>query len=175
MPEGGRYAPILIGISWQALGRARTENPQTMRCDCAVVVAFAGFYLEANLNHIVDELQQRDAMRAFLKRKHPGLQDKLAWFYNEFDAPRKAATSAELFEGDITSTLDRRFPGFAALYRFRNDLAHGIVNSTAHSLSETERLREQTKEIAAELYAILEKWGTPVSHDTTFFQAIEID
>jgi hypothetical protein len=87
LPEAGRHAPILIATSWQALGRAVNEGPDTLLCNCTVVVLFAGFYVEANLNHIVQALRLRGRLKTFTNGKnHPGLQDKLAWFYNEFIA-----------------------------------------------------------------------------------------
>ena len=172
MPEGGRHAPVLIATSWQALNRALTEGPETRLCNCTVVVLFAGFYLEANLNHIAEQLHLEAQMKRLLNQKHPGLQDKLAWFYNEFVAPSKAANRTALFESGITGKLRRRFPGFARLYRFRNDLSHGVVNKSARSIAEAKRLREQAKQIASELFGILEKRGYEVRRDMTYYEAI---
>lgn len=46
---------------------------------------FAGFYIEANLKNIVRVLKLKRRVRDFMGcRKHPGLGDKLAWFYNDF-------------------------------------------------------------------------------------------
>jgi hypothetical protein len=56
MAEGSKDAMILITTSWQALGRAIQNNPETIICDCSVVTLFAGFFIEANLNYIVEEL-----------------------------------------------------------------------------------------------------------------------
>lgn len=172
MSEGGRHAPILIATSWQALNRALTEGQQTKICNCTVVILFAGFYLEANLNHIAEELHMTGSMKSFLNQKHPGLQDKLAWFYNGFVARSKAANRRALFKRGIVRQLRRRFPGFAKLYRFRNDLSHGVVNRSARSISEAQRLREQTKDMVRELFAILERRGYKVTRDITYYQAI---
>ena len=172
MPEGGRHAPILIATSWQALNRALTEGPETRLCNCTVVVLFAGFYLEANLNHIVEQLGLQTQMEAFLKHPYPGFQDKLAWFYNEFVARSKAPTRKALYDAGIKGKLRRRFPGFAKLYQFRNDLSHGVVNGSARSIGEAVRLRNQAKSIAAELFAILEKRGHHVPRNMTYYQAI---
>ena len=88
MPEAGRHAPILIAASWQALGRALNEGPDTRVCNCTIVVLFAGFYVEANLNHIVRVLKLKRRVSQFMgSQKHPGLGDKLAWFYNDFISP----------------------------------------------------------------------------------------
>lgn len=110
LPEAGRHAPILIATSWQALNRARHHGPDTRFCDCTVVILFAGFYVEASLNSIIQELRMTGQMKFFLKRPHPGLQDKLAWFYNEFVARSKAASRDELYNGGITAKVRRRFP-----------------------------------------------------------------
>ena len=76
MSEGGRYAPILIATSWQALNRAIKGRQDTSICDCTVVILFAGFYVEANLNYIVEQLRMKQRMESFLKKKkYPGLQD----------------------------------------------------------------------------------------------------
>jgi hypothetical protein len=73
-----RHSPI--AISWQALHRALAGDPRTQECDSAVVIVFAGFYLEADLNDLIHRLGRENDMRAFLRRRHPGVQDKLAWF-----------------------------------------------------------------------------------------------
>jgi hypothetical protein len=173
VPEAGKHAPILIATSWQALNRALVEGPQTQICNCTVVILFAGFYVEANLNHIAEELKLRHSMKSFLNQRHAGLQDKLAWFYNEFVARKKAPNRAALFRGGITKKLRRRFPGFAKLYRFRNDLSHGVVNKSARSLTEAQQLRQQAKDLVANLFDILEKHGQIVSRDMTYYEAIE--
>jgi len=71
------HPPILIAISWQALNRALSGDPRTRLCDCTVVILFAGFFVEANLNDIVQRLGRKRDMLAFLQRPYPGLQDKL--------------------------------------------------------------------------------------------------
>ena len=77
--------PILIAVSFQALDRAIESVPDRILCDCTVVILFASFFIEANLNDIIEKLQKTTQMRLFLKgRRHPGLRDKLAWFYNEY-------------------------------------------------------------------------------------------
>lgn len=172
MPEGGRHAPILIATSWQALNRALTEGQQTRTCNCTVVILFAGFYLEANLNHIAEQLHLKGSMKTFLGLKYPGLQDKLAWFYNEFVARSKSTNRTVLFKSGITKKLRRRFPGFAKLYRFRNDLSHGVLNKSAQSIDEAKLLRQQAKDIVEEVFAILERRGHSVRRDITYYQAI---
>ena len=113
MAKNQRHSPILIAISWQALNRALAGNLRTQECDCAVVIVFAGFYLEADLNDLIHRLRRENDMRAFLRRRHPGLQDKLAWFYNEYVARSKAQNRDELFKRGVEQKLRRRFQGFA--------------------------------------------------------------
>jgi hypothetical protein len=131
------------------------------------------FYIEANLNHIVEELALSRQMVAFVGHRYPGLQDKLAWFYNEFVARSKAGNLKQLRQRGIKAKLRRRFKGFAKLYRLRNDLSHGVVNRSAHSLPEAVRLREQAKGVVAELFAILRKHGHDVPRDANYFDTIK--
>src|SRR6185369_4142136 len=145
---------------------------ETQECDCAVVVVFAGFYLEADLNDLIHRLGRESDMRTFLNRRYPGLQDKLAWFYNEYVARSKAKTRQELFKGGIDQKLRRRFPGFAELYRFRNDIAHGIVNPTAKSLHKTQHLRKQAKAISKSLFEIAAAHGYKLKPSTDYYKAI---
>ena len=174
MPEGNKDAMILITTSWQALGRAIQRNPATMICDCTVVTLFAGFFIEANLNYIVEKLRMKKKMITFLNNnRFPGLQDKLAWFYNKFIARNKAKTKKELFDKGIRFKLRRRYPGFAALYRFRNDLSHGALNDTARHLEKVLELRQQAKNIVDDLFDVTARAGYPISRDITYQKAIQ--
>lgn len=173
MPEAGRHAPILIATSWQALGRAVNEGRDTLICNCTVVVLFAGFYVEANLNHIIQRLHMRSRLKAFTGGKsHPGLQDKLAWFYNEFVARVQSADLRTAYRRGIARKVRGRFPGFAQLYRFRNDISHGVINKSGRSLPKAQRLRQQATEMVAQLFAILERRGHRVPRTTTYWRAI---
>lgn len=174
MPEAGRHAPILIATSWQALGRAINEGPDTRICNCTVVVLFAGFYVEANLNHIVRVLRLRSRLDAFTgRKKHPGLQDKLAWFYNDFISPVPAPNLRTARKHRIDRKVQHRFPGFAELYRFRNDISHGVINRSGRSLAQAQRLRQQAKSIVDELFSILEHRGHKVRRATSYWKAIQ--
>lgn len=175
MPEGGKHAPVLIAASWQALKRAESNDPQTELCNCTIVILFAGFYLEANLNHIIERLHAEQQMRKFLGKRYPGLQHKLAWFYNEFVARKKARSRKQLFTDKgrvIRRKICSRFPGFAKLHTFRNDLSHGVINSSARSLEETQLLRSRAKEIASELFSIMQKHGHDIPRDINYYDAI---
>ena len=109
---------------------------------------------------------------AFLNAKYPGLQDKMAWFYNEFVARSKTSNRRALYKRGVTKKIRRRFPGFAKLYKFRNDLSHGVVNGSAQSLAEAQQLRDQAKHIVSELFTILQKRGHDIPRDTTYNEAI---
>jgi signal recognition particle subunit SEC65 len=173
MPEGSKDATLLIATSWQALQRARFGNPKTAICDCTVVTLFASFFIEANLNYIVENLHLKSEMNKFLENRYPGLQDKLAWFYNKFIAKVKAKTKKELFRKGIKAKLRRRYHGFAALYRFRNDLSHGVINDTARSRPEVIELRMQAKGLVDDLFSVVSRAGYNISRDVTYQEAIQ--
>lgn len=174
MPEAGRHAPILIATSWQALGRALDEGPDTRICNCTVVVLFAGFYVEANLNHVVRVLKLRSRLDAFTGgKRHPGLQDKLAWFYNDFIATVPATDLRTARKHGIDRKVRRRFSGFAKLHRFRNDISHGVVNKSGRSLAQAQQLRQQAKNLVSELFSILERRGHKIRRATSYWEAIQ--
>jgi len=175
MAKKDRNSPILIAISWQALNRLKAGNPATQECDCAVVIVFAGFYLEADLNDLIRRMGRERDMLTFFdphRRRRPGLQDKLAWFYNEYVARSKAKSRDALYGRCIKTKLRRRFAGFAELYRFRNDLAHGRVNANAKSLRKTEFLRERAKDISRALFEIAGAHGYALKPSTDYYGAI---
>ena len=172
MPEGSKDAAILIATSWQALNRVISGNKQTKLTDCTVVILFASFFIEANLNYIVEETSLYPEMRNFLNKRYPGIQDKLGWYYNRFVARSKANNRNQLYRNGIKRKIRRKFPGFASLYKFRNDISHGVINQTANSLSETLQLRSQAKEIVASLFEISERNGYSVDRIITYDDAI---
>jgi hypothetical protein len=177
MPEGSGHAAILIAISFQALNRALDENPDTLLSDCTVLILFAGFYVEATLNHIFESIG-KDIKEFPLSEKkahgknHPGLQDKLAWFYNEFIEDPKATNWEELDAKRIYQKLEKKFPGFTELHEFRNDLSHGKINETAKSLTTAKRLRQQAKDLVDQLYSVAEIKGYYVPRPITYPDAI---
>lgn len=184
MPEAGRHAPVLIAISFQALNRIEREGQKTRLCNCTVVILFAGFFVEANLNHIFERLGLESQMETFgrgerksgerkRKKYYPGLQDKLSFFHNKFVAHSEAGSLQEFRANGGNAKIRRRFKGFAELYGFRNDLSHGVINSSANSVEETKRLRQQAKNIVGDLYTILKKRGHDVPRDTTYHEAIQ--
>jgi hypothetical protein len=146
MPEGSKDAAILIAISYQALSRQlSSQDPRTQKANCTVTLLFAGFYIEATLDYIVAEMNMKPQMMSFLNPSgsgnyYPGLQPKLAWLYNEFVATKKASSKSEFAQFDMYRKIRRKFPGFADLYRFRNDVSHGRINRLADSLQRTQKL-----------------------------------
>ena len=167
-----RHPPILIAASFQALNRAIAGREDTRLCDCTVVILFAGFYVEANLNYIIQCLGKTREMRAFLGGRHPGLGDKLAWDHNEYVARNRAPRKADFKKGRIFRKTRARFPGFAKLYRFRNDLSHGIVNPSAESIVEARRLRELAKQMVRGLYRIANHHGHNIQEPIDYYKAI---
>jgi len=61
MSESTDDAMILISISWQALKRAELGDWRTTLCDCIVIIIFASFFIEANLNKIIDLIKLLDS------------------------------------------------------------------------------------------------------------------
>jgi hypothetical protein len=178
MPEAGKHAPVLIAISHQARERQRASgDPLTLRANCTIIIVFAAFYIEATINAIIDQMNMRPKMEAFLnpdnrQHYHPGMQAKLAWFYNEFVATKKAANKVELGTMKIYDQLESRFPGYAEIRDFRNGVSHGKIGSAADELDEAIMLREQAKDIRTELFAIGKSHDPNVDQDTTYWDAI---
>jgi hypothetical protein len=172
MPEGSRQAAILIATSYQALNRAVAGRQDTLVADSTVLILFAGFYIEATLNYIAEYTGNSATMAEFLKNDYPGMQDKLAWFYNEYVAKRKAINKKDLFKSGIKTKLRRRYPGFAELYKFRNDISHGQVNRCAGSLATAKRLRQNAKDLVADLYSATSKAGCKVPRIVTYQDAM---
>ena len=172
MAEGSRQAALLIATSYQALNRALRSTRATRVSDCTVLILFAGFYLEATLNYLIEQTGQTRPMRKFFKPVHPGLHHKLAWIYNEHVALQKAPTREKLYNSGIDSKLRRRFPGFGPLHRFRNDISHGEINRSARSLARAMKLRRQAKSIVDELYAITSRAGHDIPRLKNYDDAI---
>ena len=149
MPEANVDASLLIAISWQALGRLRSGEKQTRISNCAVVIVF------------------------FLNgQKYPGLRDKLAWFYNEFVARKRSHHADKPFKKRIGASLRRKYPGFSAIHRFRNNLSHGRIDLSKATPAHAEVLRRQAKGIVESLYRTLEENGHPVRRTVWYNVAI---
>jgi hypothetical protein len=161
MSEGSEDAAILIATSHQALKRIDKGLQDTLITDCTVVILFAGFYVEATLNYILEFTGRKSEMSAFPLAKdkpygknQPGMKDKLGWFYNAFVEETPFSNWADLREGGINAKLDEKFPGFDKIHSFRNDISHGRINGAAKSLETTRKLRQQAKDLVTQLYNI---------------------
>jgi len=182
MAEGTPDAMILISISWQALKRLELGQvlkglgrgfEETEVCDCAIVLLFAGFFIEANLNYIIEELNQANQMKKFLNnKKYPGLQDKLAWFYNEYVSRVKEDNLAEN-KKELYKKLRRKFRGFSKIYKFRNDISHGVVDKSVTNPECAKILRQQAKIMVEKLFEIVKnKTGHDLQRNTDYQTAI---
>ena len=178
MPEAGVDAPVLIAISHQARQRQlETGDPDTLRAHCTVMIVFAGFYIEATVDAIVDQMNMRPQMDAFLnpnnsRHYHPGMQAKLAWFHNELVASKKAKNKGEFGTLKIYDQMQAKFPGFADIRDFRNDVSHGKIGPVADNLEDANALRDHAKDIRTELYKIGKQHNPNVKPDTTYWDAI---
>jgi len=181
VPEGTIDATILIATSFQALNRAiHDDNEWTMVCDSTIVILFAAFFIEANLNYIVDQLTKHNEMLDFLygkKRrgeKHPGLQDKLGWFYNQYIETSKTDNSKQMYNNGIIRKIRDKFPGFEQIYLFRNNISHGKVDLSIANRKDAEELRQQAKDIVNELFNIVAQTGCTIPREITYKSAISL-
>ena len=175
MSEVSAEAMLLITISWQALKRAELYNRATILCDNTVTILFASIYIEANLNYIIDKMGMTDDVRQFYGKKnnknfHPGLQNKLVWFYNKFVARKKEGHGNIKI---IEKKLWRKFPGYKKIYQFRNEISHGFVNKSISDLDQAIKLRQQAKDIVIELINIAKKKDPTIEQDIDYLKAIE--
>lgn len=177
MSEGSEHAAILIATSYQALNRAVQGNQDMLITDCTVLILFAGFYVEATLNHIFESTDKD--IRAFPNnetamhgKQNIGMKDKLAWFYNEFIEDDKATNWSDLRDKGIHAKLGTMFPGFSELHSFRNDISHGRINESAKSLETAQKLRQQAKDLVGQLYTITSTNGFTVPRLITYRDAL---
>ena len=166
MPEVDPDATLIIATSWQALSRAETGDERASICNCTVILVFAAFFLEANLNHVINEIRQADVI-SDLPGEYAGLQRKLGWFYNTFMASSPITEKARL-----ETALEEEFPGFLQLRDFRNSLAHGVIDRALANLNEAKRLRLAAKRIVDRLLAIAADKGYPVQRGVEYQVAV---
>lgn len=170
MPEATADAAILIAASYQAMNRAATGDPRTQLCDCTVTVAFAGFYIEANLNHIIAELGRQDDLKQAYGL-NAGLKSKLAFLYAEYVA------SMPLAKSEIYESLELEFPGITEISDFRNDICHGTMNQdVARSLPKTLELRQRAKDVVSRVFTgVNDRTGKDLQRTlVTYWQALGI-
>jgi hypothetical protein len=162
MPEASPDATIIIATSWQALGRAETGDERTRISNCTIIIVFAAFYIEANLNHIIETLGQTYEMMEYYGYR-PGLKDKLAWFYIKFCTDDKMKSKKE-----IIRELKPRFPGFDEISSFRNGVSHGVIDRILANLEDAKNLRAQAKTIVDDLFDIAKQAGYEIPRGITY-------
>jgi len=159
--EVNKDAMWLITVSWQALKRAEGEEVEKDEvgriCDSTVILAFAGFYVEATLSHIIEALGEYENMIEFLDIHTttfptPTLFNRFQWFYNKYISSAPVSKKSQLpARGEMMRLLDVEFPGIMTLLEFRNSVAHGTMHKVVLDLGQTLNLRKKAKEIASKL------------------------
>ncbi len=172
MPEVSNDASILIAISYQALNRAINENPDTILCDSVVCILFASFFIEANLNSILNQSDLSEERSLFYRKSYPGLGEKLGCFYYKFISNSIVKSNKKDYVEDYIHVLDDKFPGFKQIYDFRNNLSHGIVDDIANCYTLTNNIRANSKSIVDSLYTILNENSISIARDVTYETAI---
>jgi len=166
MPEASSDATIIIATSWQALARAETGDERTIISNCTVIIVFAAFYIEANLNHIIETMDRTYEMMEYYGYRS-GLKDKLAWFYVKFCSDDKMKSKKEIYK-----ELIPRFPGFDEIYSFRNSVSHGVIDRSLANLEHAKRLRTQAKAIVNDLFDIAKQTGYEIPRGVAYEAAI---
>jgi hypothetical protein len=166
VPEVSTDAALVIAVSWQALKRAEHGDERTSLCDCAVMIVFAAFFIEATLNHFLDRAGKKEGLTP-PPGEHEGLRSKLAWIYNSFLAESPIAEQRIL-----ATKLEEAFPGFEAIRRFRNGVSHGIIDRSAATLENAKRLRVAAKAIVNRLLEIARDNHIPINRAVEYQTAI---
>ena len=171
MAEVNVHSSILIATSYQALTRVKGQDQSTLICNCTVVIVFAAFFIEANLSYIIDKMGKTSELEKYAGLR-PGLGNKTAWFYNSYIARTKVNDKAfknYKVKKRLHKAIARKFPGFAKIHKFRNNIAHGIIN---RDYRDAEKLREQAKVIVDDLFEIACREGFPMERGVTYEVAI---
>lgn len=166
MPEVTPDATLIIATSWQALGRAETGDERASICNCTVIIVFAAFFLEANLNRFIERVPKGKGAGQ-PPGDHDGLQRKLAWIYNSF-----VAHAPTLDPAPLALELEREFPRFEAIRKFRNDVSHGIIDRSAATLATAKELRLAVKAMVDKLLDLAERNGFPIDRGIEYEMAI---
>jgi hypothetical protein len=186
MAEVSKQAKLLINTSFQALGRINFEDKDTFFCNCLVTVVFAGFYLEASLDYLIQEIGKQAEFKEFLEgKRYPGMQDKLAWFYYHYVVKSEEVDEAMLYKKDkddkqVSGKLEEEFKGFSKIRDFRNDISHGgNVYKAIERINEFKtredivQLRTQAKQITDKLIDIANKAEhTNIEKKITFYDVV---
>lgn len=167
MAEINPDASFLIATSWQAQKRAETGDDRTMMTNCTIIIVFAGFFIEANLNHIIAEMEKIEDVSAFARGGNPGLGTKLAWFYKSYISRRDLSDKEQIYEA-----MWGEFPEVEEIIKFRNNVSHGDIDREVANLEDAKRLRLSAKNMVARLLAAAEDAGHPMDRGTTYKMAI---
>jgi len=155
MAEVSDNASIFIATSFQAMERAKFGIPHNSETvNLMVSLVFLGFYLEENLDVIINRLNKNNELIELFGKKEFGLKYKFGWFYNSYIASSKLIKSNKLFMDGLLKNLEARFPGLEKIYTFRNPVSHGKIK---HSLTipDVYLLRDRAKAITDELLEIV--------------------
>jgi hypothetical protein len=167
MAEINPDASFLIATSWQALKRAETGDERTMMTNCTVIIIFAGFFIEANLNHIIAEMGKVEDVSRFAGGGNPGLGAKLAWFYESFISKQELSTKKQIYEA-----MWQDFPEAEEIIEFRNKVSHGEIDREVANLEDAKRLRLSAKKLVDRLIDEAKEAGHPMERGTTYKLAI---
>ena len=77
-----------------------------MICNCTIIIVFAAFYIESNLNHIIETMSKTKEMIDYYEHR-PGLQEKLIWFYISYYTNDKTIMNKKVYK-----EIRNRFVGF---------------------------------------------------------------
>ena len=167
MPESTKEASMLINISYRALKRVEADNQDAQIADRVVMMIFAAFFIEANLNHIIKALgKEKDVETKW--GANSGLGNKLAWFYNAYVSSSEITSKKEIYQKTC-----ERFPCSREICDFRDCIAHGELNKALPYLSQAEEMRAKAKDIVDELFKILKVHGHEFPRVITYNEANE--
>jgi len=166
MPEVSTDATLIIATSWQALSRAETGDQRASTCNCTVIIVFAAFFIEANLNHFIEKAAAKEGVTP-PPGEHAGLQKKLAWVCNSFVADEPVTDTNQL-----RLVLEETFPGFAAIREFRNNISHGIIDRSIATLAKAKELRSAAKAIVDRLLSIARESKFDIQRGVEYEMAI---
>jgi hypothetical protein len=166
MAEVSPDATLIIATSWQALKRAEDGDERTSMCNCTIIIVFAAFFIEANLNHFIDKARGMQGISA-PPNDFDGLQSKIAWVYNSFVAREPITDPSQL-----RLRLEAEFPGINAIREFRNNVSHGIIDRSVATLSKAKELRIAAKAIVDRLLSIAEEHKIEIQRGVEYEVAI---
>jgi hypothetical protein len=167
MPEVSENAMFLITASYQPFTRIEYGNKYTIPCDMLTTLVFLGFYIEATLDYIITEMEQKDEMIDVIGHKK-GLGYKLFWFYNR-NVTHITFNDLKEFRGAFNlGLLYDKFIDLKKILDFRNDIAHGDIDEAIKRIKDYKEdidavslLRTSAKRITNKLVCIAYDAGFP--------------